>query len=78
MIAAIEYAIVNLGSAATLRASTPALHFTPASSWYDLDTQAAHEAMASRVLLRAESPAPEFVSNVAVQYFSLGPVDVIR
>ncbi len=78
VIAAIEYAIVNLGSTATLRASTPTLDFLPAPAWYDMDTETAHEASASRVLLRSESPVPEFVSNVVVQYLDLGPIDVLR
>ncbi len=78
MISAIEYAIVNLGSTATLRASTPTLDFLPAPAWYAMDADTAHEANASRVLLRSESPVPEFVSNVVVQYFDLGPIDVLR
>ncbi|MCR5978184.1 acetyltransferase [Gordonia jinghuaiqii] len=78
MISAIEYAIVNLGSTATLRASTPELDFVPPAAWYDLDNDTAHKSMASRVLLRSENPTPVFASNVVIQYFDLGQCDVIR
>lgn len=78
MISAIEYAIVNLGSSATLRASKPELDFLPPAAWYDLDTDTAHKSMASRVLLRSENPTPAFVSNVVIQYFDLGQCEVIR
>lgn len=78
MISAIEYAIVNLGSTATLRASTPALEFLPPAAWYDLDNEEAHDSMASRVLLRSESPIPAFASNVVIQYFDLGQCEVVR
>ncbi|MEE3850026.1 acetyltransferase [Gordonia sp. LSe1-13] len=43
-----------------------------------MDTEAAHAAMASRVLLRSETPVPPFVANVAIQYFSLDTTEVIR
>jgi hypothetical protein len=78
VISAIEYAIVNLGSTATLRASTPESNFAPPAAWYDLDNDTAHKSMASRVLLRSESPTPAFVSNVVIQYFDLGKCEVIR
>ncbi|MXP21896.1 acetyltransferase [Gordonia sp. HNM0687] len=78
MISVIEYAIVNLGAPATLRATTPSLDFTPPPAWYDLDTDRAHAASASRVLLRSETPTPPFVSNVAIQYFNLDTTQVIR
>lgn len=78
MISAIEYAIVNLRSTAILRASTPELDFVPSAAWYDLDSDSAHKSMASRVLLRSESPTPPFVSNVVIQYFDVGQCEVIR
>lgn len=78
VISAIEYGIVNYGATATLRATTPELYFLPGDAWYDLDSDAAHNAMASRVLLRSEARPPVFVSNVVVQYFTLGRNDIIR
>ncbi|WP_238420610.1 acetyltransferase [Gordonia sp. 'Campus'] len=78
MISAIEYAIVKYGATATLEASTPALDFIPPAAWYDLDSGTAHKSMASRVLLRSESPAPAFASNIVIQYFDLGPCEPIR
>ncbi|MDS1114097.1 acetyltransferase [Gordonia westfalica] len=78
MISAVEYAVVNLGAIATLRASTPQLDFLAHHSWYDLDVDSAHRSMASRVLLRSESPEPDFTSNLVIQHFSLGRTEVVR
>lgn len=74
MIAAIEYVIVNHGVPAKLHAVTPELEFVPSVSWYDMESEAAQQASASRVLLRPEEPLPPFVANVVIQYFSLGDV----
>ena len=77
-IAALEYAIANFGCTAELRASLPSLDFAPPIGWYELDAEAAHAAMASRVLLRTETPGASFVSNGVVQYFTLGQTDPVR
>ncbi|QMU21524.1 acetyltransferase [Gordonia rubripertincta] len=74
MISAIEYAIVNYGASAKLHAVTPELYFVPPIGWCDMDPKAAQQASASRVLLRSEEPAPPFVANVVLQYFSFGEV----
>jgi hypothetical protein len=77
VISAIEYAIVNYGATAKLHAVTAELEFIPSVFWYDMDPEAAHQASASRVLLRAEEPTPPFVANVVLQYFSFGEVPPI-
>ncbi|ROZ99291.1 acetyltransferase [Gordonia sp. OPL2] len=77
MIAATEYAIARYGCTVTLCATTELLDFAPPAAWYDLDSRSAHDAMASRVLLRSVDPIPRFVPNVAIQYFDLGATDVI-
>jgi len=78
VIAAPEYAIANFAATAELRATSAELTFNPPPAWYDLETSAAHGAMASRVLLRAEMPPAMFVSNVVVQYFTLGDIEPVR
>ncbi len=78
MISALEYAIANFGSVATLVATTPDQNFTPASAWFDLDTESAHSASASRIILRSDLARPRFVANIAVQYFSFEDADAIR
>lgn len=78
MISALEYAYANYGSTATLHSLLPEMKFTPASAWYDADEASCREAMASRILLRSESPLPPFVSNVVAQYFTISSIEPIR
>ncbi|MFL1600361.1 acetyltransferase [Gordonia amicalis] len=78
VIAALEYAIANFAATAELRASSVSADFVPPPAWYDMETDVAHSAMASRVLLRSETPPPTFVSNTVIQYFTLGDIDPIR
>lgn len=70
MIAALEHVIANYGGSVTLHATTPESDFVASPAWYDLEPDKAHQASASRILLRSEADTPEFVSNIAVQLFS--------
>ncbi|GAC53596.1 hypothetical protein [Gordonia amicalis] len=78
MIAALEYALVNFGSVATLVATTRDQDFVSPPAWYDWDAEAAHVAGASRVLIRSKEPPPQFAANIAIQYFRFDTGDAIR